>query len=97
MSNNSEIPYEFRASIFFDYVRIATASAIISAQYVERVFNGICVVLKPEGLRFSIEDFIRNLPEQRWPIVIYLILYDVIFFSVVTIQINQHLTHSFDH
>ena len=60
MSNNSDIPYEFRASIFPDYVRIVTANAIISAQYVEKVFNGICLVLKPEGLRFSIEDFMSG-------------------------------------
>jgi hypothetical protein len=60
MSINPDIPHEFRASIFPDYVLIVTANAVISAQYVERVLNGICLILKTDGLRFSIEDFMSG-------------------------------------
>jgi hypothetical protein len=60
MNNNFEIPNEFRESIFPEYVHRVTARAIISAQYVERVFNGICIILKPKGLRYSINDFMSG-------------------------------------
>lgn len=60
MAINSEIPDDFKARIFPDYVRIATANGIIGAQYVERVLNAICLILQTEGLRFSTEDFMSG-------------------------------------
>jgi hypothetical protein len=60
MTINADIPHEFRASVFPDWVRITTANAVIGAQYVERVFNGICLMLKTDGLTFSIEDFMSG-------------------------------------
>src|ERR1017187_9839186 len=60
MKVNEEIPKEFKEAVFPDYVRIETANAVISAQYTERVFNGICLVLKTEGLQFAVEDFMSG-------------------------------------
>ena len=60
MSTSSNIPDEFRAAVFPDYVRIATGNAVIGAQYVERVLNALCLVLKTRGLRFSLEDFMSG-------------------------------------
>lgn len=61
MNTNSDAPsYQFQKSIFPDYVRITTANAIISAQYLERVLNAICLVLKTKGLRFNIDDFMSG-------------------------------------
>src|SRR5579871_2626118 len=60
MDTNADIPDEFREEVFQDYIRIITGCAIIGAQYVERVFNAICLALQPEGLRFSIEDFMSG-------------------------------------
>lgn len=51
---------DYVASRFKDYVYVATASAIIRAQYVERVLNGICLMLGTQGLRFSQEDFLSG-------------------------------------
>src|SRR5258705_7268305 len=51
---------DYVASRFKDYVYVATASAIIRAQYVERVLNGICLMLGTQGLRFSQEDFLSR-------------------------------------
>ena len=52
----SEIPDEFVEHAFKDYLRIVTGNAVIAAQYVERVFNGICLALKIERLPFDSED-----------------------------------------
>jgi hypothetical protein len=60
MNTNSEIPEAFREAVFPDYVRIATANAVIGAQYVERVLNAICLVLQTRGLKFSLEDFMSG-------------------------------------
>ena len=60
MNTNSDIPYEFQKSIFPDYIRITTANAVINSQYVERVLNGICIVLQTKGLRFTIDDFMSG-------------------------------------
>ena len=60
MSINTDIPDEFCAEVFPDYVRIATANAVIGAQYVERVLNAICLILNTDGLRFSVEDFMSG-------------------------------------
>ncbi len=60
MGTNPDIPHKFRASVFPDYVRIVTANAVINAQYVERVFNGICLMLETDGLKFSVEDFMSD-------------------------------------
>jgi hypothetical protein len=45
VSTNTDIPEEFSAAVFPDYVRIATANAVIGAQYVERVLNALCLIL----------------------------------------------------
>ena len=60
MTANSKIPHEFKAKVFPGYVRIATANAIIGAQYVERVLNAICSILQTKGLRFTTEDFMSG-------------------------------------
>ena len=60
MNTDSEIPQSFRASVFPDYVFIVTARAVICAQDVERVLNGICLLVKAEGLRFSLKDFMSG-------------------------------------
>ena len=60
MNTNHKIPYEFQESIFPDYVQIATGNAIIGAQYVERVLNGICLMLRTQGLNFTIGDFLSK-------------------------------------
>jgi hypothetical protein len=46
--------------MFPDYVCIATANAVIGAQYVERVLNALCLVLHTKGLQFSLEDFMSG-------------------------------------
>jgi hypothetical protein len=60
VTTNPDIPNEFCAAVFPDWVRIVTANAVIGAQYVERVLNGICMVLETDGLRFTIEDFMSG-------------------------------------
>lgn len=60
VSADSNIPEEFCASLFPDYVRIATANAVTGAQYVERVLNAICLILNTNGLQFSLEDFMSG-------------------------------------
>ena len=64
MSIQSHIPDEFRAAVFPDYVLIVTANAVIHTQYVERVLNAICLILKTDGLQFSTEDFMSGEPAR---------------------------------
>lgn len=52
-----DMPQEFLEHQFKTYVRYTTGSAIIGAQYVERVFNGICLILDIESLPFDLYDF----------------------------------------
>ena len=60
MTSYSDIPNDFKASVFPDYVRIVTGNAIICSQYVERVFNALCLILKTKNLRFTLEDFMSG-------------------------------------
>lgn len=60
MITDSDIPHDFKISLFPNYVRIATANVIIGAQYVERVLNAICLILQTKGLLFSNEDFMSG-------------------------------------
>ena len=60
MFTKSEIPHDFRSKAFPGYVRIATANAVIGAQYVERVLNAICSILQTKGLKFTVEDFMSG-------------------------------------
>jgi CRISPR-associated protein Cmr3 len=89
---------ENRTGIALDSNRSVRASHLYSFSHARLNKNVQLIFGMDKNLPISDNGVLnRNLPEQRWPIVIYLILYDVIFFSVVTIQINQHLTHSFYH
>ena len=60
MTTNSEILHEFKTKVFPGYVSIATANAIIGAQYLERVLNAICSILQTKGLRFTTENFMSG-------------------------------------
>jgi len=60
MSDSSEISYDFKISIFPEYVRRVTASAIISAQYVEKVFKYICLLINPNSFKFTLEDIMSG-------------------------------------
>ncbi len=60
MNTKPEIPQDFAAAIFPDYIRIVTADAVIGAQYVEKVLTGICLILQTDGLQFSLEDFLSG-------------------------------------
>ena len=60
MKDYSDYPPEYVASSFRDWVYVVTGTAIIRAQYVERVLNGICMLLGTQGLQFSPDDFLSG-------------------------------------
>lgn len=60
MTSYSNIPDDFKAKAFSDYVRIVTGNAIITSQYVERVFKFFCVILSTKGIKFSIDDILSG-------------------------------------
>ncbi len=60
MNEKSKVPNEFKVSIFPDYVRHVTASAIISAQYVEKVYKYLCLILLPDKVKFTFEDMMSG-------------------------------------
>jgi len=60
MKDYSDYPPEYVASCFRDWVYMVTGTAVIRAQYVERVLNGICLLLRTQGLQFSTDDFLSG-------------------------------------
>ena len=60
MNDYSDYPHEYVASRFRDWVYVVTGTAIIRAQYVERVLNGICLLLGTQGLKYSPADFLSG-------------------------------------
>ncbi len=60
MSTADDIPPEFRDVMFRDYVRYVTGSAVIAAQYVERVLSGVCLALGAKGLKLTMEDWLSG-------------------------------------
>jgi hypothetical protein len=55
-----DIPPEYVADRFREWIVYATGSAVIRAQYVERVLNAICFMLGTKGLKFNQEDFLSG-------------------------------------
>lgn len=60
MISYSNIPNDFKAKAFSDYVRIITGNAIITSQYVERVFKFFCVILEAKGIQFKVDDILSG-------------------------------------
>jgi hypothetical protein len=50
MSQNLDIPDDYRESLFRDYVHTVTADAVIACQYTERVLNFVCLI-QPSAAR----------------------------------------------
>jgi hypothetical protein len=60
MTDHSDSPPKYVATRFREWINYVTGSAIIRAQYVERVLNGICLMVGSQGVKFTQEDFLSG-------------------------------------
>jgi hypothetical protein len=60
MKDYSNYPPEYLSERWREWVFMVTGTAIIRAQYVERVLNAICLLMGTQGLRFSTDDFLSG-------------------------------------
>lgn len=60
MFDYKDYPPEYVDRRFREWITYVTGSAIIRAQYVERVLNAICLMLGIKGLGFTQEDFLSG-------------------------------------
>ncbi len=60
MTNYKDYPAEYIEKRFREWIIYSTGSAIIRAQYVERVLNSVCLMLGIEGLGFTKADWLSG-------------------------------------